>query len=86
MIGPSGCLLARERGATDDATESGAQAGYGDGPRIFDAIWSPEPDVVHQAACTAISLLDDTGSDDARSTPSVPRRSQVRPSCAERRS
>jgi len=47
VIGPAGCLLARER----------AQRASGGGSRVFDAIWSPEPGVVHTAATIAISML-----------------------------
>lgn len=47
LIGPAGCLLARERPGT----------GTGGGIRLFDAVWSPEPEVVHGAARVAMSLL-----------------------------
>lgn len=49
LIAAPGCVLARQR----------AGGGHGRGPRVFDAIWSPDPEVVHQAACAAVSLLDD---------------------------
>jgi DICT domain-containing protein len=48
VIGPAGCMIARER----------PSAGRGV-PRMFDVIWSPDPEVVHHAAATAIALLAD---------------------------
>ena len=47
LIGPAGCLLARERPGREP----------GDERRLFDAVWSPEPEVVHAAARVAISLV-----------------------------
>jgi DNA-binding transcriptional MerR regulator len=47
LIGPAGCLLARER-------PRGSTTGSG---RLFDAVWSPEPEVVHAAAQVAVSLV-----------------------------
>jgi hypothetical protein len=49
VIGPAGCIVARER----------AGDGEDDGGRTFDAIWSPEPEVVHHASATAIRLFGD---------------------------
>jgi MerR family transcriptional regulator, light-induced transcriptional regulator len=49
LIGPAGCLLARER--------PGGAAG--EHRRLFDALWSPEPEVVHAAAGVAVSLVGD---------------------------
>ncbi|MFZ0044143.1 MAG: DICT sensory domain-containing protein [Solirubrobacteraceae bacterium] len=47
LIAPSGCVLARERpGAAPTRRE-----------RTFDALWSPEPDVVHAAARIFITML-----------------------------
>jgi len=47
LIAPAGCLLARER---TGSTHRGAV-------RMFDAIWSPEPEVIYAAAQIAISIL-----------------------------
>ena len=47
LIGPAGCLLARER----------AGSARDDRRRVFDAIWSPEPEIVHGAGRIAISML-----------------------------
>jgi DNA-binding transcriptional MerR regulator len=47
LIGPAGCLLARER-------PGGAATGS---RRLFDAVWSPEAEVVHVAGRVAVSLM-----------------------------
>jgi DNA-binding transcriptional MerR regulator len=49
LIAPPGCVLGRER-------TPGAREHRG---RIFDAIWSPEPDAVHFAAQVALRLVGD---------------------------
>jgi DNA-binding transcriptional MerR regulator len=49
VIGPAGCLLARERPGRSRRQ----------GARVFDALWSPEPEVIHSAAEIAVSLLGD---------------------------
>ena len=49
LIAPPGCVLGRER--TPGASDHGG--------RIFDGIWSPEPDVVHFAARVALRLVGD---------------------------
>ncbi len=49
LIAPPGCVLGRERTPSELDHPS----------RIFDAIWSPEPDVVHHAARLALRLVED---------------------------
>jgi MerR family transcriptional regulator, light-induced transcriptional regulator len=49
LIAPPGCVVGRER--TPDER--------GQGGRMFDAIWSPEPEVIYHAARMALRLVDD---------------------------
>ena len=49
LIAPAGCVLARERAPRDRRSHE----------RVFDTIWSPEPEVVHTAGRIAIELLGD---------------------------
>lgn len=51
LIAPVGCVLARER----------APHHRGSRQRVFDAIWSPEPEVAYGAARIAIGLLGHHG-------------------------
>ena len=76
LIAPAGCVLARER---TGSTNRG-------GVRIFDAIWSPEPEVVYAAARIAISILgDDLLADRARAalgSPPAPSSPELRRAAA----